>query len=180
MVTGNPQTEYALKMCILSHPDSLGVNILQQLIETKFDETPSHDDFSTLGVSISTIKLMINDKRVKLVLVRVNCEEFLDKIRPYYRGARVFFILFKKNEPTSFQNAQRLFQHLKKINHDKDISVVFTEIMEEDPEVSEDSDEEDIKETVDGIPVFYHDIQRDDVQGFRNILTRITKYQLDS
>ena len=71
-----------------------------KFVENKFDT----NYLPTLGVDITTKRIVVNNSPVKLILVDTAGQEFFGKLRPsYYRGASACSIFFDRNDRLSFQ-----------------------------------------------------------------------------
>ncbi|MFX0211175.1 MAG: hypothetical protein ACFFDT_34665 [Candidatus Hodarchaeota archaeon] len=170
-MTGSSQkSEFVLKLCALSHPDQLATNFIKKLVEEyhgKFTE------FKALGVSISTIKVQLDNKRVKIVLLRINGQEFFKKLRPYYKDTSGAIIFFTKENTESFEKARQFYGFFGKIINVPDVPVVFLDVIDSSKQVFLD----DPEETENGLTLYY-ELNEDDIQAFIKILRVIANKYL--
>ena len=91
--------EYLFKICAIGSGGVGKTSLIRRYAENKFDK----NYLPTLGVDITTKKITINDKNIKLILVDTAGQEFFGKLRPsYYRGASACLIMFALDEEKSF------------------------------------------------------------------------------
>ena len=91
--------EYLLKICAIGSGNVGKTSLIRRFAENKFDG----NYLPTLGVDITTKKIEVDKKPVKLILVDTAGQEFFGKLRPsYYRGASACLILFALNDINSF------------------------------------------------------------------------------
>ncbi len=82
--------EYLLKICAFGSGNTGKTDFIRRFAEDKFDG----NYLPTLGVDITTKKLMIGGKKVKLILVDTAGQEFFGKLRPsYYRGGSAGLVI---------------------------------------------------------------------------------------
>jgi Ras-related protein Rab-1A len=99
MVKNNDEV-YLLKICAIGSGNVGKTSLIRRFAEEKFDT----NYLPTLGVDITTKKIKIDNKPVKLILVDTAGQEFFGKLRPsYYRGASACLIMFAINDKKSFE-----------------------------------------------------------------------------
>jgi small GTP-binding protein len=92
--------EYLLKICAIGSGNVEKTRLIRKYAENKFEA----NYLPTLGVDITTKRIVVNKKPVKLILVDTAGQEFFGKLRPsYYRGASACTILFNQNDRRSFE-----------------------------------------------------------------------------
>jgi GTPase SAR1 family protein len=107
----NTKSEYLLKICIIGSCDKLKTKFVRKYAEDKFDG----DHSPTLGVDISTKKIIAKDTKTKLILVDTPSPKFFGKLRPnYYRGASAGIIVFDKSDRESFEKVTFWLEDLRK------------------------------------------------------------------
>jgi len=169
LIGSKQNSEIVLKLCALSHPDELATNFIKKLVEENFGQST---EFEALGVSISTIKVQLDSKCVKIVLLRINGQEFFKKLRPYYKDTSGAIIFFTKENSESFEKARHFFKSFGKIINVPDVPVVFMDVIERSKQVFL----EDPEETESGLTLYY-ELNEDDTQAFIKILRVIaSKY----
>jgi small GTP-binding protein len=91
--------EYLLKICAIGSWDVGKTPLIRRYAENKFDT----NYLPTLGVDITTKKIILDETQVKLIIVDTAGQEFFGKLRPsYYRGASACVVFFNKNNRESF------------------------------------------------------------------------------
>lgn len=69
---------------------------------------------AALGVSVSTVKTMIDGKPMKFIIVVTAGKEFFGKLKPsIYRRTYATMILFDKGDSKSFERSGDLFNEIK-------------------------------------------------------------------
>ncbi len=95
----NAGNEYLLKICAIGSGNVGKTSLIRRFAENKFDT----NYLPTLGVDITTKRIMVDDNPIKLILVDTAGQEFFGKLRPsYYRGASACLIMFALNDNKSF------------------------------------------------------------------------------
>ena len=168
--------EYILKLCTLSHPDELAVNMIRRLLQKNSNKS-TFNNFDSLGVSIATVKIPIESTYVKIVFLRTDEKEFFSKLRSYYRGVSGAIILFTRNNKLSFEKAKMFYQFLKKVIEDLIVPTVFIDVLDkaEKIDIEEPEELDDIKEKV-----VYFEIIKDDSEAFSRILEYLSKRYLEN
>ena len=91
--------EYLLKICAIGSGNVGKTSLIRRFAENKFDT----NYLPTLGVDITTKRIMVDNNPIKLILVDTAGQEFFGKLRPsYYRGASACLIMFALNDSKSF------------------------------------------------------------------------------
>ena len=103
--------EYLLKICAIGSGDVEKTTLIRKFAENKFDG----NYLPTLGVDITTKKIEVDNKPIKLILVDTAGQEFFGKLRPsYYRGASACTIFFNQNDRRSFEAVPSWWREFKK------------------------------------------------------------------
>jgi GTPase SAR1 family protein len=127
-------TGVMIKICILSHPESLVTHLFSNLYD-KFNGKSVYHDFSGLGVGITSIKYEINKRQVEIILVHTIGQILFNRLIPYYHGASGALIFFTRNNPSSFETARQFYQYFRKITSDSKIPVTFIDILDKPEEI---------------------------------------------
>ena len=91
--------EELLKICCVGRVSDLKTKFIQRFVENKFES----NYLPTLGVDITTKRIELEGKRVKLILVEAaGEEEFRENSPSFYRGASALIIFFDKGDRQSF------------------------------------------------------------------------------
>ncbi|MHA2052611.1 MAG: hypothetical protein ACXACP_03270 [Candidatus Hodarchaeales archaeon] len=79
----------------------------------------------TQGVDISTKRMKVENKTIKLILVITAGEEFFGKLRQsYYRGSSACIILFEKKDRNSFKKVESFHETFTKMSRSVPIAIV--------------------------------------------------------
>lgn len=96
--------EYLLKLVALGSEKKKS-ELIRKFAEDKF----TRNYLPTLGVDITTKKVEVDNKTVKLILVDTAGQEFFGKLRPnYYKGASGALIFFNRSDILSFEKSKSL------------------------------------------------------------------------
>jgi small GTP-binding protein len=107
----NNNNEYLLKICAIGSGNVGKTSLIRRFAENKFEA----NYLPTLGVDITTKRMEVNNKPVKLILVDTAGQEFFGKLRPsYYRGASACLILFALNDSKSFTSIPNWLEEFRK------------------------------------------------------------------
>lgn len=103
--------EGLVKICLIgSVPTKLKTKFIRRFAEDKYDS----NYLPTLGVDITTKKIIIDDYPVKIILVDTAGQEFFGKLRPnYYRGASGAIIFFDKGDIKSFTEVPKWLKEFR-------------------------------------------------------------------
>ena len=103
--------DYLLKLVAIGSGNVGKTSLIRRFAEDKF----SQNYLPTLGVDITTKKLEIAGKSIKLIMVDTAGQEFFGKLRPnYYKGASGCLIMFALNERKSFDEVPKWFAEIRK------------------------------------------------------------------
>ncbi|MFX0172645.1 MAG: hypothetical protein ACFE9L_12060 [Candidatus Hodarchaeota archaeon] len=172
MIESQRSGEIVLKLCVLSHPDELAINFIKKLVTENQGQST---EFEALGVSIATIKVHFDDKRIKIVLLRTNGQEFFKKLRSSYKNTSGAIIFFTKENPISFEKARQFYHSFCKIVDDPAVPVTFMDVIDSSKEILF----VDPEEAEDG-QTLYYELNTDDIQAFFKILKIIAGKYLAS
>ena len=102
---------YLFKLVSIGNPAVGKTSLIRRFAKGKFQTKY----LPTLGVDITTKRMEVNDKPVKLILVDTAGQEFFGKLRPsYYRGASACLILFALNDNNSFTAIPNWLEEFRK------------------------------------------------------------------
>ncbi len=105
------KSEYLLKICAIGSGDVQKTEIIRKFAAGKFDG----NYLPTLGVDITTKKIMINKTQTKLIIVDTAGQEFFGKLRPnYYRGASGALIFCNIYNRKSIESIPSWLEEFKK------------------------------------------------------------------
>lgn len=106
---------------------------MRQFAEGKF----TTNYLPTLGVDITTKKIEVDNKRIKLILVDTAGEEFFGKLRPsYYRGASACTLFFSLNDRNTFDTIPNWLAEFRKHISDLKVPISLVAIHQGDKTVS--------------------------------------------
>ena len=96
--------EYLLKICAIGSGNVGKTSLIRKFAENKFDT----NYLPTLGVDITTKRIVVNNNPIKLILVDTAGQEFFGKLRPsYYRGASACSIFYNRSDRRSFEEVPK-------------------------------------------------------------------------
>lgn len=105
-------TDYVMKICALGSGNVGKTSLIRRYTEGKF----SHNYLPTLGVDITTKRIIVNHHQVKLILADTGGQEFFGKIRAnYYIGALGCILVFTLNDRKSFNAVPSWMEEFRKI-----------------------------------------------------------------
>jgi small GTP-binding protein len=114
------KSEYLLKICAIGSGDVQKTEIIRKYAEDKFDG----NYLPTLGVDITTKKIVINRTQTKLIIVDTAGQEFFGKLRPnYYRGASGALIFCNLYNRKSIESIPSWLEEFKKHIPSPDIPI---------------------------------------------------------
>jgi small GTP-binding protein len=97
-------------------------SLIRRYAEDKF----ASNYLPTLGVDITTKRIIVKDTPTKLILVDTAGQEFFGKLRPnYYRGASACLILFALNDRESFDKVPTWLDEFQKNTPLQDIPIAL-------------------------------------------------------
>lgn len=103
--------EYLLKLVAIGSGNVGKTSLIRRYAEGKF----TRNYLPTLGVDITTKKIEVENKIVKLILVDTAGQEFFGKLRPnYYKGASGCLIMFALNDRKTFDEVPKWFIEFRK------------------------------------------------------------------
>ena len=118
----NQKSEYLLKICAIGSGNVGKTSLIRRYAEDKFDG----NYLPTLGVDITTKKIMVRGTNTKLILVDTAGQEFFGKLRPnYYRGASACLILFALNDRTTFTKVKTWLEEFRKHIPSSDVPIAL-------------------------------------------------------
>lgn len=118
----NQKSEYLLKICAIGSGNVGKTSLIRRYAEDKFDG----NYLPTLGVDITTKKIVVKDTPTKLILVDTAGQEFFGKLRPnYYRGASACLILFALNDRATFSSVPTWLEEFRKHIPSPDIPIAL-------------------------------------------------------
>ena len=105
------EEEYLLKLVAIGSGNVGKTSIIRRYAEGKF----TRNYLPTLGVDITTKKINLDNKNIKLILVDTAGQEFFGKLRPnYYKGASGCLIMFALTDRKSFDEVPKWFKEFRK------------------------------------------------------------------
>ena len=100
--------EYSLKICVIGTYDGIRTDFIHTFLGVNFQP-------SVLGVDIHTIRIVVDDQPIKLIIVSPNTAQFYRRNRPsYVRGASACIIFFDKDNRQSFEDVPKWYKEFKK------------------------------------------------------------------
>ncbi|MFX1286562.1 MAG: hypothetical protein ACFFB5_23195 [Promethearchaeota archaeon] len=167
------KNEFIIRISVLGHPDELVGQLIRQLVQSHHGQTTNHT-FESISISISTLRVFIDECWVKLILVQPIGQGFFDKMVQHYFRSNGALILFSKNDAESFESARAFYHYFRFINRDPNIPVAFIEIQDtNDSLIIEESIQSE-----QGSPDFYYGLKSEDFKGFRKILLSLITHNL--
>ncbi len=128
------KSEYLLKICAIGPGDVQKTEIIRKFAEDKFDG----NYMPTLGVDITTKKIMINKTQAKLIIVDTEGQEFFGKLRPnYYRGASGALIFCNIYNRKSIESIPSWFEEFKKHIPSPDIPISIALVINQVEKIKE-------------------------------------------
>ncbi|UCE13218.1 MAG: GTP-binding protein [Candidatus Heimdallarchaeota archaeon] len=104
--------EWILKICSTGSYQVGKTSLIRRYAENKF----SHDYIPTIGVDITTKRLIVQDHQIKLLLIDTAGQEFFGKIRPaYYQGAFGCIVVYDITRKETFEELDRWIADFKSI-----------------------------------------------------------------
>ncbi|MFX0184038.1 MAG: hypothetical protein ACFE95_13225 [Candidatus Hodarchaeota archaeon] len=164
------KTGLMIKICILSHPEGLVTHFFSNLYD-KYNGKSVYQDFSGLGVGITSIKYEINKKQVEIILVHTIGQILFNRLIPYYHGASGALIFFTRNNTSSFETTRHFYQYFRKIISDSKIPVTFIDILDKGEEIL--IEDEEILEN--NSNVGYYELSSNDIQLFLKIFEKFVE-----
>lgn len=123
--------EYLLKIVIIGNNASKNMKIFYNNFNGKITEEKLNQ-FNTLGVDVSTHKIMIEDFIVKLIIVFTQSHDFFGNLRPnYYRNSSGAVIIFSKSNRKSFDDVTKWIKEFNRHIENGTISLLGIDNIEE-------------------------------------------------
>jgi len=114
--------EYLLKICAIGSGGVGKTSLSRRFAVDKF----TNNYLPTLGVDITTKKINVDGKNIKLILVDTAGQEFFGKLRPsYYRGAAACLIMFALNDKKSFDDIPTWLAEFRKHIPSKNVPIAL-------------------------------------------------------
>ena len=124
-----PKDDVILKIC-LTGSSELKTVLARRVAELKF----SSSYVPTIGVDITTKRIIVDGHRIKLLLVDTAYQEYFGKIRStYYEGGFAVIIFFEKHDDDSFAKVPFWIEEVRRRIGEGPI-VVLVGIITEQPE----------------------------------------------
>lgn len=102
--------EYILKICVIGSPGANKTPLIRRYAENTFSE----DYFPTLGVDITTNRIIVNNIPIKLIVMDIAGEEMFSNIRKsYFEGVAGCIIVYDVTIRESFQSLDRLIEDFR-------------------------------------------------------------------
>ena len=162
-----------IKISVLGHPDELVGQLMSNLIQQYHGQTTNHT-FEAISISISTLRIFLDNRWVKLILVRPIGRGFFDKMYEHHFSSNGAIIAFSKGNADSFEAARAFYQQFRYINDDPHVPVAFVEIQDKLTDLILD----DVIKLKQGPSDFYHGLESEDFEGFRTILLSLITHNL--
>jgi small GTP-binding protein len=127
------ENEYLLKICAIGSSSTKKTTLIRRFTEGKFET----NYLPTLGVDITTKKILIKNNCIKLIIVDTAGQEFFGKLRPsYYRGASACSLFFDKSDLQSFESIPDWLAEFRKHIPDESIPVALVGVITNSEHVS--------------------------------------------
>ena len=113
--------EIIFKVCAIGSGNVGKTSLIRRYAEGKFEEPY----IPTLGVDITTKKIQIGEKNIKLILADTGGQEHFERVRPtYYKGALGTLVVFALNDWKSFEAIPNWLQEFRSLAN-RAVSVVL-------------------------------------------------------
>ncbi|WP_455462886.1 Rab family GTPase [Candidatus Hodarchaeum mangrovi] len=113
--------EIILKVCAIGSGNVGKTSLIRRYAEGKFEEAY----IPTLGVDITTKRVQVGEKNVKLILADTGGQEHFERVRPtYYKGALGSLVVFALNDLKSFEAIPNWLQEFRNLAN-RPVSVVL-------------------------------------------------------
>ena len=113
--------EIILKVCAIGSGNVGKTSLIRRYAENIFTERY----LPTLGVDITTKRIQVGEKNVKLILADTGGQEHFERVRPtYYKGALGSLVVFALNDLKSFEAIPNWLQEFRSLAN-RPVSVVL-------------------------------------------------------
>ncbi|MFX1507857.1 MAG: hypothetical protein ACFFDC_17350 [Promethearchaeota archaeon] len=159
---GSLMNDLSITISILSHPDGQTTHFIQGLTK-KYPRQAKYENISIISANVSSFRLTILNKEVKIVLIQPVSQYFTDKLHNRFYKSSGAMILFSDHDS---EVAAKVFYQNYRRTAGLTNPVAFVEIIKKsnrmiitEPAVSEDLPNE-----------VYYTIKDEDINTFQSIL----------
>jgi len=165
----NQKNKYIIRVSLLCHPEDLLFPLIRALIQKYKGQTTNHT-FEDLYLTVSTIKIRIANRIVKVILVQPIGRGFFKKMFGHHFHSSGAIIAFSKDNHDSFEASRALYKRFKDINT-AEIPIAFVGIQESpDDLVTNEAIQLEV-----GTSEFYYFIQHKDFEELGKILLSLVR-----
>lgn len=161
--------EYLVPICVFSHPEDLAVQLLKNY-------TGPLPEYSLPPPFISSVhkRIVIDNKRVLLILRPNVGIPFYTKTEFYYRGALGAIIVFSKTNNNFIRKTKEFYQDFRKYVSHSDVPMALICLSDELEALTSD----DVQLLVKELGAYYYEITETDQQPLVDIFSFLTRNAL--
>ena len=160
--------EYLVPICVFSHPEDLAIQLLKNYTG------PLPEYFTALPITSVYNRIVIDNKRILLILKPNVGISFHTKQEFYYRGALGAIFAFSKTTRCSIMRTKEFYQDFRKYVPHSDVSVAIICVSNESEAITSDEVQSLAKE----LGANYYEIKETDKQTLAEIFSFLTRKAL--